>query len=131
MKPQAKTFNSAVIILSPRRKSQFQLSRWISNRDPLDFTETLELPAIPQDLNEKSLQKFLESLSLILGISYYKLYCPPKIKLFSNFRKNKPTFGIQFIKSLGEFLYRNNLDPEKLAKFPYSKYQSPAATLGC
>lgn len=123
MKPQAKTFKfCGYNFITTEKKVSFNYRVEFLNRDPLDFTETLELPALPQDLSDKSLQKFFESLSLILGISYYKLYCPPKIKIFFKLSQKQADFwNTTYKKGLGEFFYRNNLDPEKLAKFPYSK----------
>ena len=51
------------------------------DRDSLDFTETIFLPKIPQKLKEESIRKILEPLLIILGVSYYKLYCPPRIAI--------------------------------------------------
>jgi UDP-N-acetylmuramoylalanine--D-glutamate ligase len=96
-----------------------------SNRDPLEFTETVILPYIPKNLSQKSLNKFLESLHLILGISYYKLYCPPKITTsFPLSREQADFWNIVYKKGLGEFSYRNKINPERLAKFPHSKIKT-------
>lgn len=92
------------------------------NRDSLKFVETIILQNVPEDLNQKLIQKSLESLQLILGISYYKLYCPPKIVISFKLSKEQADFwNIVYKKGLGEFLYRNKLDLNQLARFPYSK----------
>lgn len=92
-----------------------------SNRDPLDFAETVILPEVPKDLNQEIMRKFLEPLHLILGISYYKLYFPPKIKTPFPLSKEQAEFwNIVYKKGLGEFLYKNKLNPKRLAKFPYA-----------
>ncbi|MFH1255146.1 MAG: Mur ligase family protein [bacterium] len=92
------------------------------NRDPLDFVETVIFPPIPKGVNQESMRNFLEPLELILGISYYKLYCPPRISVsFKLSREQADFWNIVYKKGLGEFLYKNNLNPDKLAKFPFSK----------
>ena len=92
------------------------------NRDNLEFTETVILPKITQKLKEESIRKILESLLIILGVSYYKSYCPPRITIPFLLSKEQADFwNTVYRKGLGEFLYRNKLDPNKLAKFPHSK----------
>ena len=92
------------------------------DRDSLDFTETIFLPKIPQKLKEESIRKILEPLLIILGVSYYKLYCPPRIAIPFLLSKEQADFwNTVYRKGLGEFLYRNKLNPKKLAKFPHSK----------
>jgi len=91
-------------------------------RKPLKFTETIILPRVPKTLDLKQIRGILEGLQLILGISYYKLYCPPRIELAFKLSKEQAEFwDTVYRKGLGEFLYRTKLDPRKLAKFPYSK----------
>ncbi len=104
-------------------EATFKYQIEFSNREPLDFTETIILPTKPTNkLTPKALAKFLEPLHIILGISYYKLYCPSKVTLPFELSKEQAEFwNTVYKKGLGEFTYRNNLDPEKLAKFPHSK----------
>src|SRR3989344_730090 len=52
-----------------------------SNKKLIKFTEIIKLPSTPLNLKPETLKPFLEPLHLILGISYYKLYCPPRIPL--------------------------------------------------
>lgn len=97
-------------------------------RAPLDFTETLDLPVGERPLPPAAVRRFLEPLHLILGISYFKLYCPPVIKLAKPLAPEQAEFwNTVYRKGLGEFLYRNKLDPRKLAKFPTSRRVRPAA----
>lgn len=98
-----------------------------SDRGPLDFTETITLPRAPTELSADQLQRFLDPLHLILGISYYKLYCPPKIILpFSLSREQADFWNTVYRKGLGEFLYVNKLPSSRLARFPYAKTAPPA-----
>ncbi|MBP6884418.1 MAG: hypothetical protein KBC17_01170 [Candidatus Pacebacteria bacterium] len=103
-------------------KITFDYSIEFSDRAPLSFSETILLPKTPRKISPEVLEKFLDPLSLILGISYYKLYCPPKIATaFPLSEKQAEFWNTVYRKGLGEFLYRNNLDPKKVARFPFSK----------
>lgn len=103
-------------------KITFSYRLEFSGRDPLDFTEIIILPHTPVNVNQHMMNRFLEPLHLILGISYYKLYCPPEVEIpFKISRRQAGFWNTVYQKGLGEFLYRNKLDPKKLAKFPFSK----------
>src|SRR3989338_5234545 len=62
------------------------------NAEPLNFSETIVLPRSSQNLNKGYIHTFLKPLSLILGISYYKLYCPPKVELSFKLSKEEAEF---------------------------------------
>lgn len=88
--------------------------------ESLQFTETIVLPEAVLEPDAQLLENCLESLHLILGISYYKTYCPPVIELPFTLSKEQAEFWeTVYRKGLGEFLYRNTLDPDMLAKFPF------------
>lgn len=94
-------------------KSQAQL---------LEFTEKLIFPntdfsKTPQGL----LERLLQNLSLVLGISYWKLYCPKKIEIanFSLTKEQADFWNDIYTKGLGEFFYRNKIDFRGLVAFPY------------
>ncbi len=93
-----------------------------SNREPLVFTEKLILPAdqkIAANIPPQLLESVIQGLHLMMGISYYKLYCPNTITLTQPLAPEQALFWNKvYRKGLGEFLYRNNLDPAILAKFP-------------
>jgi UDP-N-acetylmuramoylalanine--D-glutamate ligase len=73
------------------------------------------------------LPKFLEPLHLMLGISYYKIYVPPKIKIPYLLTKDQADFwNTVYRKGLGEFLYSNALDPKRIATFPWSRDVTPS-----
>jgi len=95
------------------------------DRASLDFTENVILPKAPKSISSEGLRKFLDPLHLILGISYYKIYCPSKIILPFKLSKEQAYFwNSVYQKGLGEFLYRNKLDPKKIAKFPFAKIKT-------
>lgn len=104
------------------RKIIFKYKIEFKNSLPLCFQEVVILSRLSKNFKKEYIHKFFEPLSLILGISYYKLYCPPKIETFFKLSKEEAEFwNTVYRKGLGEFLYRNKLDPAKLAKFPYAK----------
>ena len=126
MRPRAKIFHfRGYHFNSGARKITFDYLIEFSNRKPLKFTEAIILPRVPKDIPRELLKKSLEPLHLILGISYYKLYCPPKIKTSFRLSKEQAEFWNKvYRKGLSEFLYRNKLEPKKLAKFPYSNVKT-------
>jgi hypothetical protein len=93
-----------------------------------NFTETLVFPTsqpisnIPQNL----LNNVLDSLSLALGISYYKLYCPKQIVLEGlQLSKEQAEFWNKvYTKGLGEFFYKNKIDFRELISFPFNDEQT-------
>ena len=123
MKPKAKNFHFIGYKFDAKDgKTVFNYRAEFYNQDSLDFSETVILPKIPHNLKEESIRKILESLLIVLGISYYKLYCPPRITMPFLLSKDQADFwDTVYRKGLGEFLYKNKLDPKKLAKFPHSK----------
>lgn len=89
----------------------------------IDFTEKLSFPPvdvskIPQNL----IKNILDGLLLILGISYWKLYCPKEIIIESNFltKKQAEFWNIVYTKGLGEFFYKNKIDFRDLIRFPFN-----------
>jgi len=89
----------------------------------LTFTEKIVLPKIPhiENIPQDLCKKILQGVHLALGISYYKLYCSAKIKLRYSLTKEEARFwNLFYEKGLGEFFYRNKLDPKILPKFSFN-----------
>lgn len=122
MIPKATLFRFRGYDFDPKiGKITFDYRIEFSNRGHLDFTETVILPKVPKNINQESIRKLLESLLIILGISYYKLYCPPRLAIPFGLSKEQSYFwNTVYKKGLGEFMYKNKLDPKRMAKFPYS-----------
>lgn len=104
----------------------------IHNGELFSFTDTLIFPTsqsssdVPQDLFDR----VLDNLSLILGTSYYKLFCPPTIEL-QTIRLNQDQaafWNTVYTKGLGEFFYKNKIDFRGLVAFPVSE-GTPAAPI--
>lgn len=84
----------------------------------LAFPQSLEMSKVPQEL----LKTILDNLLLVLGISYYKLYCPKQI-IIEGFELTKSQAGFWdtvYTKGLGEFFYKNQIDFRELIAFPFS-----------
>ena len=89
--------------------------RFILSEKEVIFEEKIILPnAISDKVPQKLLHKILESLHLILGISYWKMYCPEKIIFPYLMSKEQLRFwNTVYLKGLGEFFYKNNINYKK------------------
>src|SRR3989344_324680 len=142
MQPKATIFEFTSYTFEPDKKRiLFSYKTVFNGQDPLVFTETITLPKIPnlQGLPKEVIKKLLESLHLMLGISYYKFYCPPLIKFgnesevspkadatkvttpYKLSKKEADFWNTIYKKGLGEFFYINKLHPNISPKFPYHK----------
>lgn len=123
MKKVARSFIFKKTSFDPKKK-QIELSYEISFKEgkPLKFTETVLLPKVPKEVPKELLKKALEGVHLMLGISYYKLYCPSKVEIPYALSAEQAAFWTTvYQKGLGEFAFRNKLDPHDFAKFPSKK----------
>jgi len=145
MEEKARIFEFTSYQFEPARKrAVFHYTTKFGGGQAIHFTETLLLPAIPdvKEIPAGLLKKMLESLHLMLGISYYKFYpvkyreavispnaklfnqvnCAPDIKIpYSLSRPEADFWNTVYKKGLGEFFYRNKLDPKISPKFPFQK----------
>lgn len=80
--------------------------------ETFEFREKLILPNTDfEHIPDELLNRILNSLLLVLGISYWKLYCQPSIKLNLPLTKKQAEFwNSLYINGLGEFFYRNKID---------------------
>ena len=127
IKPKSFNFINYKFITSKKRLV-FNYRLNFHNQKPLDFAETILLPKksnlseIPKEL----LNNILESLHYIIGISYYKTYLPNKFILKKSLNIEQAKFwNSVYQKGLGEFFYKNKIDPKKIAKFK-NKNTGPA-----
>ena len=92
------------------------------------FTEKIILPEeIPSSIKEELINQVLENLHLILGISYYKIYCQKKINVPYRLSKTQADFwNTVYTKGLGEFFYKNKIDFRNLINFPHSDFYEPS-----
>lgn len=99
------------------------------------FTETLSFtpPEKEKESPERNraLAAVLNSLHLILGISYWKTYCPKKITItnLSLSERQAQFWNTVYTKGLGELFYKNSIDFRGLVKFPFGNPNVFATTL--
>ncbi|MDP2637897.1 MAG: hypothetical protein Q8P26_02465 [Candidatus Levybacteria bacterium] len=98
----------------------------------IDFTERISFPPVDSDIPLALFKSLLDNLMLILGISYWKLYCPKDIVIEDNFltREQAEFWNVAYAKGLGEFFYKNKIDFRGLVSFPFvEKVQNPVSFL--
>ena len=106
------------------QKAVFHYKTEFSDRESILFNETILLPKIPEleNIPKELVQKLLESLHIILGISYYKFYCATKVIVPYTLSKGEADFwNTVYKKGLGEFFYQNKLDTKHSPKFSFDK----------
>lgn len=101
----------------------YQINNPPINQKSILFEEKIMLPMSILQPNDNLLTITLNNLSLILGISYWKLFCPKEIKInhFSLSKKQAEFWNIVYTNGLGEFFYQNKIDYQQLIKFPFEK----------
>ena len=111
-------------------KGQILFHYQIRGNKIIDFTEKISFPPATSKIPQNLLKSILDNLMLILGISYWKTYCPKEIIIEGNFlTKEQANFwNIVYTKGLGEFFYKNKIDFRGLVHFPFVENgQSPIA----
>lgn len=91
--------------------------------DGPDFIETIRFLGAKDHLNDEekeALEKTMRGLHLAAGISYYKAYCPPDIRIETEaLTKEEADFFFKFYRhGLGEFSVENNIDLSGIIRFP-------------
>jgi UDP-N-acetylmuramoylalanine--D-glutamate ligase len=102
----------------------FRYRQTFKDKEALEFTETVLLPeAIDlNDIDKGLIEKLLADLHLVLGVSYYKFYCATKVKHPYSLSKSEAQFwNTMYREGLGEFYYRNQLDPNNAPTFSFDK----------
>lgn len=95
----------------------------------LTFTEQVTLPPVvtAAAMPEALWRRLVEGLHLLLGVSYWKLYCPPRLELPYRLSELEARFWTTvYRKGLGEFFYRNELNLSRSPIFPVTAKGAPA-----
>src|SRR3989344_6098833 len=95
----------------------------IRTDERFEFVETLAFPKSFSEEQVRAVRSTLDFLSLSLGASYWKIFCPriietPHIKLS---HKQAEFWNTVYTKGLGEFFYKNKIDFRGLVSFPFIK----------
>ncbi len=90
--------------------------------DEIKFCEKYYFDFEFSDFDNDVLDRAVQDLFFVAGVSYYKTYIPPKIVLRSGQLDEYQArfFSKTYQKGLGEFWYVNNLDPKTPVNFPVS-----------
>lgn len=94
------------------------------------FIDKIILPeVIPPKISSQTLDSILQPLHLMLGVSYWKMYCPKEIKVLSSQLNHEQAafWNRVYTNGLGEFFYRNEIDYKRLISFPVSPTSSAQA----
>jgi len=88
--------------------------------DALSFTETFTFNFDFADYNQEALDRACQILFFIAGVSYYKAFLAPQIRIEAGeINEQLAAFlGETYQKGLGEFFYVNQLDPRTSITFP-------------
>lgn len=89
------------------------------------YTDRILLPRpVPRGVPAPLLRSLLMSLHLAMGISYYKTRCPGKIVHPYRLTGEQAHYWSELYRhGLGEFCYRNAIDPSAIARFPVTARQ--------
>ena len=103
------------------KKGEILFNFGIKGEENIDFKERISFNPIDRDIPQEVLKPVLGGLMLILGISYWKTYCPKEIIIESNFltKKQAEFWNTVYTKGLGEFFFKNNIDFRGLVQFPF------------
>ncbi len=100
--------------------------------DQLFFTETYRFDfGYAPDYSREALERAVQNLFFMAGVSYYKTYLPPELVTRAG-QLDAPSaafFAKTYQRGLGEFFYVNQLDPETPINFPTNCAQLPQPSL--
>lgn len=99
-----------------------------------EFTEKVVFPGAPVQVDEQkqnALDQILFLAHIALGISYYKAFLPDQIQVLSGAltREQAVFFDEFYLKGLGEFAIKNNLNLQGKIHFPFQENNSQQIAL--
>lgn len=100
--------------------------------DKLHFTETYRFDFDYTDYDPQLLDRALQTLFFMAGVSYYKTYIPPEIVIKKGEldADGAAFFSKTYQRGLGEFWFVNKLDPRTPVNIPATTQQPVAAISG-
>jgi hypothetical protein len=99
--------------------------------DVLEFCETYHFDFQFVDYSEKALERTIELLFFMAGVSYYKLYLAPEIVIRAGQidQAMADFLSKTYSRGLGEFFYVNQLDPKRVVQFPINSSELPPLSI--
>ncbi len=127
--PKTATFFecSYISVDASSRTLKFAYTIGFPDEETKVFTETVVLPQdlpLKRSLEDSLVQNILQNIHLVLGMSYWKLYCPKEIRvpLLQLTKEQADFWNTTYTKGLGEFFYKNTIDFRGLVQFPYQEF---------
>lgn len=127
MHGKSSTFTFGRYTIDPLRESIVFPYTLVHGDESFVFEERLVVPGISPGATSELLERILDSLHLVLGISYWKTFCPTTIDTGSIALTKQQTefWNTVYTKGLGEFFYTNAIDFRGLMQFPASNTAVP------
>lgn len=135
MNSHAETFVfSSYLFDRSKQTATFIYEVILSGGEKKTFTERILFPhPFPKDLSvpDELLDLSLANLHLMLGVSYWKLYCPHNIQIKTHAltQKQADFWNTVYTKGLGEFFYHNKLEFKNFIRFPFVEAAHPPAAI--
>jgi len=106
-------------------RAVFSYATELESGERLEFSETLTFPFPAKSwdrIDPFALEAALQSLQLVLGLSYWKAHCAPEMVLegFSLSPEQAEFWNRVYTDGMGEFYFKNRIDFRGLVKFPSS-----------
>lgn len=115
--PKADVFEFTTFRQVTERQFAFRYVVYLSDGSIEKFTEKVDFPFSIRRL-DKTATLLLQQLHLVLGLNYYKLHAAPQVKVPYKLDKATAEFWNKVYRyGLGEFAYKNRLNPQKLGNF--------------
>lgn len=97
-----------------------QLTLAYSYDDVLELKEVYNFDFDYVDYSTEALERAIDNLFFMAGVSYYKAYLAPSIEVRTGHidKDHAAFFAKTYQKGLGEFFYLNKLDPDHSIEFP-------------
>lgn len=111
-----------------KKRATFSYALHFSDGEKRVFAERVFLPRVPhlERVPRGLVTKLLESIHVMLGVSYYKLLFPARFIVPYRLSSEEAAFwNAVYQKGLGECLYRNRLDPKIVARFSSDRGRHP------
>lgn len=123
MRAKPSTFTFGTYTIDPLNESIGFPYVLVHGDEFFSFEERIIVPGLSTNVDSALLKRVLEALHLMLGISYWKTFCPIVIDTAGiTLTKEQAAFwNTVYTKGLGEFYYTNNIDFRGLVQFPVSK----------
>jgi hypothetical protein len=102
----------------------------VKDDERIPFVERWQISSVPDNFQQtEEVEHALQALHLIIGTSYYKVFCPPSIEIkgYSLSKDQAEVWNTIYTKGLGEFFYKNQIDYRDLINFPFDEQEEYSA----